>query len=51
MSTAAGSSQRRAGDPLGADFDLRAFHDVVLGNGPLPMPLLDEVIANWASSR
>nr|WP_010695761.1 DUF885 family protein [Saccharopolyspora spinosa] len=41
----------RAEAELGQDFDLRAFHDVVLGNGPLPMPVLDEVIAGWTKAR
>jgi uncharacterized protein (DUF885 family) len=36
---------------LGPAFDLRAFHDVVLGNGPLPMPVLDELIAEWTGSQ
>jgi uncharacterized protein (DUF885 family) len=26
-------------------FEIRAFHDRVLGGGPLPMPVLDEVLA------
>ena len=32
---------------LGADFDLRAFHDVLLGHGAVPLPVLDRVIGEW----
>jgi uncharacterized protein (DUF885 family) len=32
---------------LGARFDIRAFHDVLLGSGPLPLSVLDEVISEW----
>jgi uncharacterized protein (DUF885 family) len=35
---------------LGGRFDIRAFHDLVLGNGPLPMSVLDEVVGRWARS-
>ncbi|QCB55637.1 DUF885 domain-containing protein [Sphingopyxis sp. PAMC25046] len=38
-------ARARAG--LGARFDLRRFHDVVLGAGPLPLPLLEERIEAW----
>ena len=34
---------------LGDRFDIRAFHDQVLGNGALPMAVLDEVITRWAA--
>jgi len=37
----------RARQRLGAAFDLRRFHDVVLGNGPLPLPMLDEEVEAW----
>lgn len=34
---------------LGDRFDIRAFHDVVLGNGPLPLAVLDEVVSRWSA--
>ncbi|HWM04422.1 MAG TPA: DUF885 domain-containing protein [Actinophytocola sp.] len=39
----AGASAR-----LGAAFDLRGFHDLVLGNGALPLAVLDEVVSAWS---
>jgi len=32
---------------LGNDFDIKAFHDVVLGAGALPMPLLESRVNHW----
>ncbi|WP_194757246.1 DUF885 domain-containing protein [Aliidiomarina indica] len=32
---------------LGALFDIRAFHDTVLGGGSLPLPLLEARVHNW----
>ncbi len=37
----------RAEAALGTRFDLRAFHDAVLWNGPLPVDLLDAQISAW----
>ncbi|MDH5822284.1 DUF885 domain-containing protein [Luteimonas sp. RD2P54] len=39
--------RERAEARLGPGFDLRGFHDTVLGSGPLPLPLLDEVVDAW----
>ena len=36
---------------LGAQFDLKAFHDAVLQPGPRPLPVLEADIANWEASR
>jgi uncharacterized protein (DUF885 family) len=33
---------------LGDRFDIRAFHDLVLGGGPLPLSVLDQVVTRWA---
>jgi uncharacterized protein (DUF885 family) len=32
---------------LGPTFDLRSFHDEVLGNGALPLDVLDSQVQNW----
>jgi uncharacterized protein (DUF885 family) len=36
---------------LGARFDLRAFHDHVLENGALPLPVLERSIRAWIASE
>jgi uncharacterized protein (DUF885 family) len=43
-------ARERAEAALGEDFDLRAFHDQVLGHGGLPLPVLDEVIDRWIAA-
>jgi uncharacterized protein (DUF885 family) len=32
---------------LGSNFELRAFHDEVLGNGALPLDVLDAEVHGW----
>lgn len=34
---------------LGVAFDIRAFHDLILGSGPLPMKKLGEQVDRWIS--
>ncbi|SFK86770.1 Uncharacterized conserved protein, DUF885 familyt [Amycolatopsis sacchari] len=36
---------------LGDRFDIRAFHDVVLGGGALPMSVLDAVVGAWIEEQ
>jgi uncharacterized protein (DUF885 family) len=36
---------------LGAKFDLRAYHDLVLKNGALPMSLLEENVRAWIAAQ
>jgi len=41
----------RAQQELGAKFDLRAFHDAVLDQGPLPLDVLEAKINVWIAVR
>ena len=39
--------RHRAEQRLGAKFDLRAFHDAVLENGPVPLDVLEQLVEAW----
>jgi uncharacterized protein (DUF885 family) len=41
-----GAAERTLGD----DFDIKGFHDAVLGHGALPLPALGVVVDDWVSS-
>ena len=41
----------RAMTALGDKFDYRDFHDVILGNGPLPLPLLESQVDTWIAKQ
>jgi uncharacterized protein (DUF885 family) len=40
-----------AQNELGDRFDIRDFHEQVLGPGALPFPVIDAHIKRWISSR
>jgi uncharacterized protein (DUF885 family) len=41
----------RAQKELGAKFDIRAFHDAVLDEGPLPLDMLETRINEWIATQ
>ncbi len=43
--------RRKAEAALGPKFDLRAFHDAVLDEGPMPMSLLEKRIDAWIAAQ
>lgn len=43
--------REEARQKLGDKFDIRAFHDEVLGNGALPLDVLDLEVNNWINSQ
>ena len=43
--------REEARQKLGSKFDLRAFHDEVVGSGPLPLDVLHTQVENWISAQ
>ncbi|HEV8561332.1 MAG TPA: DUF885 domain-containing protein [Actinophytocola sp.] len=43
--------RRTAEDRLGEAFDIRSFHDVLLGSGSLALSVLEGVVNDWATAR
>jgi len=36
---------------LGEQFDIRAFHDVVIGRGAMPLPILEQQVEAWIEAQ
>jgi uncharacterized protein (DUF885 family) len=43
--------RQKAMDQLGATFDIKEFHNVILGNGPMPMHILEQVVNDWIEAK
>lgn len=43
--------RRRAECELGSGFDVRSFHDMLLGAGSLPLDVLEARVADWVAER
>ncbi len=43
--------RKRAQEKLGKRFDIRAFHDTLLGSGPLPLDLLEQNVDAWIAAQ
>ena len=43
--------REEARQKLGSKFDLRAFHDEIVGSGPLPLDVLHSEVESWISSQ
>jgi uncharacterized protein (DUF885 family) len=41
----------RARQELGSKFDLKDFHDVVLGSGALPLDILEKNVNQWIAEK
>ena len=36
---------------LGENFDIRGFHDTILGGGAMPLPILERQVRNWIAQQ
>jgi uncharacterized protein (DUF885 family) len=43
--------RRKAEEALGEAFDIRSFHDVVVGNGSVAISILEEIVEEWIASQ
>jgi uncharacterized protein (DUF885 family) len=43
--------RRKAEQELGPKFDIRAFHDLLIGSGSLPLPILERRVDGWIAAR
>ena len=43
--------REKAKSELGAKFDIRDFHDVVLKNGAVPLPVLESLVNDYIAGK
>jgi uncharacterized protein (DUF885 family) len=43
--------RQRAMDQLGDQFDIKEFHNVILGSGSMPLVILERVVGDWIEGK
>jgi uncharacterized protein (DUF885 family) len=43
--------RHKAEQAWGPKFDIRAFHDLLIGSGSLPLPILERRVNEWIATR
>ncbi|HET6565563.1 MAG TPA: DUF885 domain-containing protein, partial [Xanthomonadales bacterium] len=43
--------RKKAEAELGANFDIRGFHDTLLGSGQMPLPMLERQVEEWIAAQ
>jgi uncharacterized protein (DUF885 family) len=43
--------RKNAEQALGEDFDIRGFHDTIVGNGSLPIAVLEDIVTEWIDNQ
>ena len=43
--------RNKAQQALGEDFDIRGFHDTIVGNGSLPIAVLEDIVTEWIDNQ
>ena len=45
------TARKKAETELGEKFDIRGFHDAILGGGAMPLDLVERRVDRWIASR
>jgi len=43
--------RQQAEEELGDDFDIKAFHDAIIGHGILPIQVMEQVVTEWMATQ
>jgi prolyl oligopeptidase len=43
--------RKKSENTLGDQFDIKAFHDTILKNGAVPLPLLEKIVDEWIAEQ
>ena len=43
--------RRKAERELGSKFDIKGFHDLLIGSGSLPLPVLERQVDDWIAAH